>query len=313
VIGRLGSILRLPLIRMAFVLIALLAALFAVSQREAEVRAAVTDIPARDVALSSLLGLLFVVLSMFVWRSLLHDMGSKVSLRSAANMFLVSQLGKYLPGGLWNIVAIAEVGADYKIPRRRSVSAMMVATLVSVVTGLALAVLSIPLAPGAVTGRYGGAAIWALPLFAVVLAPPVLNQLLGAALRVLRRPPLEHPVTARGVMVAVAWSILAWLCAGGHVWTLATGIGLEPSVKTLALATGGYALAWILGFVVVVTPAGVGIREVVLGAVLASQLGAGAVVAVVLLSRVILTVSDLFLGLAALAAGRGSRNGPAAG
>jgi uncharacterized membrane protein YbhN (UPF0104 family) len=305
-IERIASILRLPLVRTAFIIIAVFAAFFAVSQRGAEVRAAATDIPASSVVLSSLLGIMFIVLSMLVWRSLLHDMGSKVSLRSAANMFFVSQLGKYLPGGVWNIVAVAEMGADHKIPRRRSVSVMMVATLVSVVTGLALAVLSIPLAPDAVAGRYGRA-VWALPIFAAVLAPPLLNRLLDAALRVLRRPPLEHPVTARGVIVAVGWSMLAWLFAGGHVWLLGAGVGLEPSMKTLALVTGGYALAWTAGFAAVVSPAGLGVRELVLAAVLASQLGVGGVVVVVLLSRVMLTVSDLFLGLAALAVGRGAR------
>jgi uncharacterized membrane protein YbhN (UPF0104 family) len=85
--------------------------------------------------------------------------------------------------------------------------------------------------------------------------------------------------------------------------------------RTFALAVGGYALAWVVGFLVVVAPAGLGAREVVLAAVLAGQLDRGSVIAVVLLSRIATTVVDVAAGLGGLAALRpdtaGRRRGAA--
>lgn len=70
----------------------------------------------------------------------------------------------------------------------------------------------------------------------------------------------------------------------------------------LRLSVGGYALAWLVGFVLVFLPAGVGAREVVLAAALAPALGTGGVLVVVLLSRVLVTAGDLLsAGLAHLA------------
>jgi glycosyltransferase 2 family protein len=70
------------------------------------------------------------------------------------------------------------------------------------------------------------------------------------------------------------------------------------SKNTWALATAGYALAWAVGLVVVVAPAGAGAREVALAAALAPVLDGGAVVVVVLLSRVLFTVADLAVAAA---------------
>lgn len=301
--GRLGRVLRSTAVRTVFVALAVAGALFAVVRHAADIGAALSGLPVWLVAVAGVLGTAFMGVTMLSWHALLRDSGSRLTVSRAATMFFVAQLGKYLPGGVWNIAAVAEMGADDQIPRRRSVSVMLVATLISVVTALALAALAAPLAPDELVASYGWLA-WGVPFLAILLAPPVLNRFISVSLRTLRRPPLDEPITGRGVSRAAAWSLVAWVLAGAHVWCLAIAVGLEASPRTLALATGGYALAWVAGFLFVVSPAGLGVRELVLGAVLASELDTGQVVVVVLLSRVLLTVADLLLGVAALSGRR---------
>ncbi|NAZ85625.1 hypothetical protein GTR00_05830 [Kineococcus sp. T90] len=79
-----------------------------------------------------------------------------------------------------------------------------------------------------------------------------------------------------------------------------------PAGRLLALALGGYALAWVVGFLVVLAPAGAGARELVLAAVVALAVGGGGAAVVVLGSRVLLTLADLLLALGALAAAPGT-------
>lgn len=304
--GRLLGFLRSRGVRTAFVLVALAAAVWAVVSQWDAVRAAVAQVDAGSLAAALGLSVAYVVLTMLSWRAVLTDLGSPLPVRPASTVFFVSQVGKYLPGGVWNVLAAAEMGADHQIPRRRSVSVMLVSILVSIVTGLALAVAGVALGPGEVGARYGWVA-WALPLFLLALLPPVLNRVLNLVLRLTRRPPLEHPMTARGIAVASVWALLAWVLAGAQVWLLASALGMDASTATFALAVAGYALAWTVGFLVVVVPAGVGVREAVLGAVLAGQLTTGSVVVVVLLSRVVLTLADLLLGLVGAALARRAR------
>jgi hypothetical protein len=57
----------------------------------------------------------------------------------------------------------------------------------------------------------------ALPLGAVLLAPPVLTRLVGVLLRGLRRAPLERPLSGRGVGAAVGWALVMWGAYGVHL------------------------------------------------------------------------------------------------
>ena len=97
----------------------------------------------------------------------------------------------------------------------------------------------------------------------------------------------------------------SWVAVGLQVFVLSRAVGVDwPTGSALALAVGGYALAWLVGFLVVLAPAGAGARELVLGAVVALATGSGAAAVVVLGSRVLLTVADLVLALGALAGHR---------
>lgn len=282
-------------VKVGFLLLALALAVWAVVSRWNEVSAALTEIDLVLLAAALGLGLLYVVLTMFSWRAVLADHGTPLPLLPAARVFFVSQLGKYVPGGVWNIVAAAEMGADHRIPRRRSVSAMLVTVLISIVSGMILAVATVPFAPDELADRFGWV-LWTLPLFVVLLLPPVLGRLVDLALRLTKGDPLESPLRWRGIGAAVAWALLAWGIAGLQVWVLAVGVGMEPSGRTVALCIGGYAFAWVIGFLVVIVPAGAGVRETVLALMLAGSLSTGGVLAVVLLSRVVLTLADLLLG-----------------
>lgn len=297
--SRVLDVLRSRAVKAGFLVVALGLAVWAVVSQWGEVSTALAALDPMLLIGALVLGLVYVVLTMLSWRAVLADHGTPLPMRSAAPVFLVSQLGKYVPGGVWNIVAAAEMGADHKIPRRRSVSAMLVTLLISIVTGLMLAAISMPFAPPALADRFGWV-LFTLPLFLVVLLPPVLGRLVSLALRLTKGEPLETPLRWRGIGVAVGWQLLAWIVAGAQVWVLAVGVGMAADARSLLLCIGGYGFAWVVGFLVVVVPAGAGVRETILAIMLGASLSTGGVLAVVLLSRVVLTVADLLLGFLGL-------------
>ncbi|GAA1710558.1 lysylphosphatidylglycerol synthase transmembrane domain-containing protein [Isoptericola hypogeus] len=293
-LGRLVAVLRSPWVRWGFLVLAIGLAVYAVVAARDELAQVAAQLSAGRLALALVLAVVFVGCTFGAWRAVLADLGSPVPRRVALSIFGLSQLGKYVPGGVWNVVAAAEIGADHGIPRRRSVTTTAVATLVGVVSGAVVGLVALPFVA---TEELGPAArwLWILPAVVVVLLPPVLNRLVAWALRLARREPLEHPLSWRGLGAASAWSVAGWLCAGAQVWVLAVGLGMPADARGAALAVGGYALAWVVGFLVIVMPAGAGARELVLLAVLAGALPHAAVLLVVLVSRVLVTIADLLL------------------
>lgn len=303
--GTLG-LLRSTWVRWGFLGTALaLAVWYVVGHREPLLRAA-ADLSGAEAALVVVLGAAYVWCTLLAWRAVLANLGSPLSLRTAVTVFGISQLGKYVPGGVWNIVAAAEIGAGHHVPRSRSAASMLVAVAVSVASGAAVGAVALPFLSAGALGAWSWM-VWVAPAVVVALAPPVLNRLIGLAVRVSGRGALEHPMTWGGLGRAAAWSVAGWLVAGLQLWVLCTALGLPPTARTFALATGGWALAWTAGFLFVVAPAGAGVREVVLAAVLAGVLSGPAAALAVLVSRVALTLVDLAFAGAGLLLARGVR------
>jgi uncharacterized membrane protein YbhN (UPF0104 family) len=139
-----------------------------------------------------------------------------------------------------------------------------------------------------------------LPLGLVLLHPRVLGALVNAVLRLLRRERLEQPLRWRGVLVATTWSLIMWLCYGVHLALLARPVA-SSGHHVFVLATGAYALAWVVGFLIVVAPAGVGVREGMLVVALAPAMSASAATALALVSRLVMTAGDFVWAAVAVA------------
>ncbi|MCW2722606.1 lysylphosphatidylglycerol synthase transmembrane domain-containing protein [Pseudonocardia sp.] len=256
----------------------------------------------------SVLGALAAVLAgifgtFLCWRALLADLGSPLPVPGAMRVFFVGQLGKYLPGSLWPVLAQMELGRDYKVPPRASGAAVAVFLVVIVGTGLVIAVPSLPLLADGAVATYWWTLI-ALPVAIVVAAPPVLNRLIGTALRLARRPALPQPLTLGGIARAAGWALLSWIAYGVHVWVLALQLGATPTPWLLLVATGAFAAAWAIGFLVVVAPAGAGVRDAALILLLAGVLSAPQATVIAVLSRLMFTVGDVAWCLPALVARR---------
>lgn len=285
-------VLRSPAVRWAFLLVALAFIAWFVGSNAEQIGVAVGRLQPGWLIVAFLMSIAYVVVTLEAWRSVLRDLGDRLPFRSAVPLFGISQLGKYIPGGVWNIAAAAELGRAHGISRRHSVAAMTIALLVSIVTGAAVGALAFLASPGELFREWGWVLWLAVPLL-VCLAPPVMNRLIALAWRLARLERLETAISVRGIGIVTGWSVVAWLLAGGSVAALAVGLGAPTSVDTLAQSIGGYALAWVAGFLFVLAPAGAGVREVVLAAALTGTLDQGGVVALVLLSRIVLTVVDL--------------------
>jgi uncharacterized membrane protein YbhN (UPF0104 family) len=296
-----------PLVRCAFVAGALAMAGYAVARDWTRIWSAAGSIGALAgaAALASVLAALLATAQL--WRLLLASLGSPLSARAAARILFVGQLGKYLPGSLWPVVAQMELGRSYRVPRARSASTSILLLLLALISGLLTALLALPFAAGPLPYRW---ALLAAPFLLAMLHPRILNRILARLLRMARQPALDTPLTAGTLARALAWAFGSWLCYGLQIWILAVRLGAPPG-RTAALAVGGFAFAWSAGFLVVFAPAGAGVRDVLLLLLLSPVLGIPAATAVALVSRLLLTAADVLTAGIALGVARPPRRSPA--
>src|SRR5207245_4098843 len=97
-------------------------------------------------------------------------------------------------------------------------------------------------------------------------------------------------------VVSATLTALGWVTYGAAFWLLARGL-IADRVVPFAVATGVFALGYILGWLALFAPGGVGVRELVFVGLLTPWLGSGGALVVSLASRALLTAME---GTAAL-------------
>ncbi len=266
----------------------------------------------------------FIVASMLVtwmmyalliwgWRAVLHGWRQWLRAVDAARIWTVSSLGKYIPGKVWSIAGMAVMAEQSGVSGVAATSSAVVMQLVALATGAMVAlvftgteVLDRLLMP--YVGQWGsvlafaGAAVAILASLALTL--PSLTRRIG---HLIGRPDFVQPVDPGALAASLLVNFLAW---GGYGLALQLLLlGTIPDLElTWTAATGAFAASYLLGYLALVVPGGIGVREGILVLLLKGSLGLGPAIALAAASRITLTINEVGAALPFLLMRRPSRD-----
>ncbi len=203
-----------------------------------------------------------------IWRMLLGELGCRPPFLDTVQLWSFSNLGRYLPGKVWQVIGVVVVARDLGIPGGLAAAAAFINLGIQTCTG---ALLGLALVPAAMPTMG-----WAGPILIVIGAgilvpiawPGVLNE-------VLRRLPAglgcsEVPPIGRGALLRVTGAhVVVWLAHGAMFHLFATSFG-HVAPGAFPILAGTYALAYVVGLIAVFAPGGIGVREGMIGILLGS-------------------------------------------
>lgn len=247
------------------------------------------------------------------WLRLLHGMGERLTLPLAARAYFVSQLGKYVPGKA--VAVLMRVGYARAAGVRTSVAAIT-ATYETLTTIAAGAVVAAVLFPMLETERsaMGWKALGLLAIAGIPILPGVFNWVAAK----LAKPFLPAGATdlprlkMSSLLGGLLQSGVGWIFLGTSLLTLLYGVrrdGEDPVRLPWLVCAAYVSLSYVAGFLTLPAPGGLGVREAIMQQLLADRLGpqmgdeaaATYAVVVVLLLRLVWTVSELSMaGLSSL-------------
>ena len=283
---------------------------YAVASQWDDVSVAITDMAWQSLVLAFVAVVIGTLAGVQAWRVLLAEEGHPLSFVDASRVFLVGQLGKYLPGSVWSVVVQMELATRLGVPRARSFTATLSWIGLSLSSALTVGVVGLPLLGDSIsTWRWVFALV--LPIALVCSHPRVLTWLVDLMLKVMRKSPLPHTFTWKGVGGAFGWLLVTWISFGVQLWLLANSLG-SPGWSGLARCVSGFALALGAGIIFIVAPSGAGARELIIVAALSGVMSQAQALAAAVVSRMVFTVADILLaGVAAASAVRLLRSAPA--
>ena len=256
------------------------------------------------------------VLSLAVWWTLsLRLMREPIGLGQGTRIWAMSQLAKYLPGGVWNYVSRVVATDRVGVSKRHSALSLLIETVLRIQAAIIVFLVSLPLWPSIELSRSELLlVVIVLLLGLIVLNPSILNRSVNLALWLLRREPVDMvSLKYHQILGLLAGHILTVLGAGAAFFVMVASVQ-EVTLDSAVPMVGMLSISVIVGFLNPLTPHGLGTREAMLIALLTNYLPLPNAIVVSLLARLWLTISELatvlVVTLAFRALGKREKRGP---
>lgn len=244
-------------------------------------------------AVSFLFTLVSASFYVYPLKLVLSRLGAPLTYRKTFRLFFMSQLARYIPGMVWGVLSWAYLAErEEGVRKTTSTTALTVHLLFQVVSGVVVFVLTIPFWQNAIDLAGLMPVVLLLPLGLLLLQPALVNRGFNFALRLAGEQPLNVRWGYRYVLMQLGLWIVGWLGRGLASLLLINSIASCAPSK-LPIVTGIFAIAWVIGFVTILTPSGLGVMEGSLTLLLSFHFPVYVAVVVALLTRLMRTIADI--------------------
>jgi len=257
--------------------------------------------PSLALALAVLL-VQMILLATIWWRALALT-GAHIPWHWGLAVWLQAQIARYVPGGIWDIAGRLALGQQVGVGRRAMSASVGLEMGLQVLSAALILAVSLLFWPGRATAYLPVALVVSLAAL-LVLTPPVFTRLVNRGLRLLGRQPLDLRLTYGDLMALFLARVLAHGLLGLGFVLFAQG--LTPVPWSLApLLAGAYVGAWLVGYLAILVPTGIGVREGVLVLLLGGYVPFGVATAAALGYRVWIALRDLLAAMLGVWLARG--------
>jgi uncharacterized membrane protein YbhN (UPF0104 family) len=234
------------------------------------------------------------------WKLVLNNAGSSLPLPQVAGVYLMSHVGKYVPGKAMVLVIRCGIFGPCGVPVGVTILTSFYETFATMASGslasaLCLTTFGLPESAASVLAAND----WIFGLVALMLLgfmAAITPLGFGLFTRVVTLPFAARPDWRASVVtmfVALMVGLGSWAVIGTSYLAVLNAVAAEPlGLSVLPLATAGVAMSIVLGFVSML-PGQVGVRELVLIETLKPLVGAPVAVTASLAFRLITIVTEL--------------------
>ena len=254
--------------------------------------------------LSCVILIVYRTLRIFPWLTLYQNMTSEsVSFLSSWTLFQLSELGKYLPGKVGQFVGMAALCRSLEISRDEAIASTLLQLMFQCLLGVFIGI-PVLLSPEAREFlQKMRTNLWHNSFRSIVFFAAIIG--LGTIILVLLRKRLSSQkghfqkimrtlFSFKKLFRLVVIYISLWACVGIGFFLFIKSIYPIQMVQ-LPIILGIYPFAWSIGFLSLITPGGLGVREGILSLFLTAFLPSATATLIALLSRLWIINTEVIL------------------
>ena len=232
----------------------------------------------------------------WVWTWILHELNQPVSSSQFIQIYLKTNIAKYLPGNVWHYYGRITAAKTAGVSGSAATLSVLLEPLLMAAAALAIVLLSIQSV--AMNSRVPLQGLSLLGLAAVLMA--IHPWFLNVAIRFLGRLKLKatNSSTVDASVGLVRYPLRPLLGELGFLGLRGTGflltlLALKPlELSQIPLLLGAFSFAWLLGLVVPGAPGGIGVFEATALALLEQRFSPGLIISAIALYRLVSILAE---------------------
>lgn len=233
--------------------------------------------------------------SSLAWYVLVRKMGIAVSFQKAMYVWIVSNTSRYIPGSIWQYIGRVGLGEEAGIKRGQGVASVLAEVFFVLVAGILISLLTLPY-----WDVLGVKFEWwiLLMLFPLLLLHPNISSQAMRLMAAVTKKSLrgfKNKLNFGDSVFVLPWFILNFALNGVALFLLAKSLGVGTEPRDLIMFSGFYAFSWIVGYLTLFAPAGIGAREASLAYLLSLSMPPSLASAIALLDRFLVTAAEVIV------------------
>lgn len=273
-----------------------------VRQNWNELSARSWEIGWRPALLSSILFFAGYCIRGSLWAPMRYALtGVRMPVRDAFRVSAIAWMGRYIPGKIWAVAGKAYLSARDKKQVPQVGVAVIIEVLWFQLSGILLTVIILVFSGELfLSAGIRLALVVLLAIGLIASHPRIFFPIANWILKALRQPPFEQkPRYGRMLLVMLGNISTFLLWSAGFAILVHSRISIDT--HDFPIIAGLFSAAWVIGFLILVVPAGIGVRESILVFGLRSMaISDPVIITIVLASRVLMTLIELICFLMAL-------------
>ena len=242
----------------------------------------------------------FLITSVYFQR-LLKVLGVSVNLTNTFKVIFLSRLGRYIPGGgVWIFVGQVYLFDKEKVSKLIVLIANIMLLLIYTLYGLLVFIAFYLFYPDSKLAIPKVALIFVCFVCIIILHPKIFSKVVNLISFKLKGEKIKISYNYSDLIYFTVLCIVDWLIFGVGLYFLINSF-YSVSINLIPIFAGTFAISWILGLYIFITPDGLGIREGVQSYLLSFFLPLPIAIIFSLMTRLWSTIGDLISsGLALL-------------
>ncbi len=231
--------------------------------------------------LSILVGLFTFSIMATVWKKIIGTFGFKLRIRDAFRIVYLSDLGRYIPGKIWQLFGILYLAKQKGIPPEQAGASFVLVQMFAIPASFLVFVICAQIESALLIdqiGFLGEKASYFLTgsMIAICLVlifwPSGILKIGNWLLRRLKRQEVKFRLDKKVAMTIFLGYCIGWTCYGTAFWLFVRAVTADSNISPV-VCIGLFNAAYQIGYLTLVAPGGFGPRELVMGTMLTPFVG----------------------------------------